>query len=328
MATRKEVAELAGVSPTSVSYYINNNGYVSEEKRARISKAIEELNYYPNLIARSLKIKTTNHIVLICNEIRNPYYAELVYKMTHCAYKKGYTMLFCNIIDDPQYIDQICGYQVRGVLIASDKVSPEQINRIADMNIPTVILTNMIWDTINKNVLQIKIDTYSGMREVVKHLVSKGHKRIAYVSSCQSKEQSYYDRKFKGFIDELSSNNIDICEDYILYNITSASDSHKYVKEVMDLDVPPTAYVCCNDAVATGILSLVNEERLRVPEDIAITGFDNSENARLSIPKLTTVDIPVSQLSDIAISMMIDKINNKKTHDIMVSTELVIRKSS
>ena len=88
MASRKDVAREAGVSAASVSYYINNNGYVSAEARKRIQEAIEKLNYSPNQIARSLKIKDSKQFVFLCNEIRNPFYAQLVYRATNAAYEK------------------------------------------------------------------------------------------------------------------------------------------------------------------------------------------------------------------------------------------------
>ena len=108
MVSRKDIAKEAGVSATSVSYYVNKNGYVSKEAGQRIQAAIDKLNYHPNLVAQSLKRKSSKQIVFLCNEIKNPFYSQLISSATTAAYNHGYFILFSNIIDDKKYIQQIC----------------------------------------------------------------------------------------------------------------------------------------------------------------------------------------------------------------------------
>ncbi|HBF36586.1 MAG TPA: LacI family transcriptional regulator [Firmicutes bacterium] len=328
MITRKDVAKLAGVSSTSVSYFVNKSGYVSEEKEEKIAKAIKALNYRPNLIAKSLRIKTSNQLVMICNEIRNSFHSELVYRTTKLAYQKGYTMLFCNVIDDSNYIEKICSYQVNGVFIVTNKLAPEQINKIANMNIPTVTLTNMEWNNLNESISEIKIDVYTAMRKLVRYIIAKGHTKIAYISNCPAAKYKYIDQRTHGFFDEIKANHLDSKHINIIYNITNASMAREVVKENFSYDEHPTAYLCGNDTAAIGVLRAMYELGLKVPDDVVVTGFDNSEISRISIPSLTTIDMFVNQLGEIMLNVMLDKINGKKANNTIIEPQLILRDST
>ncbi len=328
MVTRKDVANLAGVSPASVSYFVNKSGYVSKEKEEKIAKAIETLNYRPNLIAKSLRIKTSNQLVMVCNEIRNSFHSELVYRTTKLAYQKGYTMLFCNVIDDFDYIEKICSYQVNGVFIVTNKIAPEQINRIASMNIPTVTLTNMEWNNLDESISEIKIDVYTAMRKLVKYIIAKGHTKIAYISNCPAAKYKHIDQRTHAFLDETKGNHLDSKHIQIIYNITNASMAREAVKESFSHEDHPTAFLCGNDTAAVGVLRAIHELGLKVPDDVVVTGFDNSEISRISIPSLTTIDMFVNQLGEIMLSVMLDKINGQKTTNILIEPQLILREST
>jgi LacI family transcriptional regulator len=328
MPTRKDVANLAAVSPTLVSYYINSSGYVGKENKVKIQHAIEKLNYRPNLIAKSLKLKRTNQLVLICNEIRNPFHSELVFGTTQLAYSKGFIMLFSNIVDDPKCIERICGFQVSGVIIASDKVDSKHINEIVRMDIPVVILTNINMNNLDNKVSQIKVDGYKAIRKLLRHVISKGHKNIAWISSCPSSKYNHIDRKTSGFLDEAMAQGLKEKSLYFIYDTASAIKAYEKVKELLKYKNAPTAYICANDAVAIGVLRAAHDNGLKVPEDIVVTGFDNSENSKLSIPALTTVDLCASRMSEVAVNMMLQKLSGKNVNSISVEGEVIIRDST
>lgn len=327
MATRKDVAKLANVSPTSVSYYINESGYVSQEKRDRIEAAIKELNYRPNLIARSLKVKNTNQLLLVCNEIRNPFHSELVYYTTKFAYEHGYIMMFSNIINDQDYIKTICDYQISGAIFATNQVTEEQINYFASLGIPTLTIGNMNWDNLDEAVTKIRIDAYHAIKDLVDLMHDKGHNNLAFISSCPSYDLRFIDGKIKGFLDGCSENNL-TCEDNIVYNIADAKHAYEEVLNLLNNGFEPRAFLCTNDAVATGTLRALNEFGLSVPKDAIVSGFDNTDSSQMSIPSLTTVDLELDKVSKLAIDTMIKKINNESVKDKVIKTTTIEREST
>lgn len=326
MATRKDVAKLAGVSPTSVSYYVNNNGYVSKEKQEKIKAAIEELKYRPNLLARSLKVQKTNQILLVCNEIRNPFHAELVYYTTKYAYENDYVMLFANVQDDSEYIEKICDYQVNGIIIASNKISEDKLRDISDLGIPIITITNMDWENTNDHITHIKFDTIDAISNIVDIIAEKGHKRLVFIASCPSEEERMVDRKIRGFTEGVKRNGLVEEDQKILYNVTNSLTSYERTKELLK-EFHPTAIVCANDAVAIGAMRAAHEAGLKVPDDIVITGYDNTDSSITSIPSLTTIDLSLKKVSQLTIETIIKGINGVKQEDIMISTKLIRRES-
>lgn len=328
MPTRKDVAELAGVSPSMVSYVLNNSGYVSQKKREAIYDAIEKLQYRPNMVARSLKIKSSKQLVLICNEIRNPFHAEITYQMAKNAYQKGYVLLFCNVINDPKYIETICSYQVDGVFVVADKLSEAQINKIASYNIPVVSLVNMQWSNLDERITKIDLDTYRGMSSVIGYLIERGHTDIKYISSCSGKKNKKYDSKIAGYIEQMHRAHLPVMQDSILYDESNGDSLYEKLHEMFLSNTLPTAFACCNDSVAITTMHILKEFGKRIPDDISVTGFDDTRIAQEVFPALTTVNIPIKQISQLAVDAMLNKIQGAVVSDLIVSTGLVIRGST
>lgn len=328
MPTRKDVAELAGVSPSMVSYVINNSGYVSQKKREAICEAIEQLQYRPNMVARSLKIKSSRQLVLICNEIRNPFHAEITYQMAKKAYEKGYILLLCNVINDPKYIETICSYQVDGVFVVADKLSETQINKIASYSIPVVSLSNMRWNNLDERITKIDLDTYHGMRSMIAYLIERGHSDIRYISSCSNKKFKKYDSKIQGFVDQMQSSNLLLTADSILYDEANGESLYEKLHEMLRANTLSTAFACCNDSVAITTMHILKGFGKRIPDDISVTGFDDTKIAQEVFPALSTVNISIKQISQLAVEAMLNKIQGTAVGDITVSTGLVIRDST
>lgn len=326
MATRKDVAQLAGVSPTSVSYYVNNSGYVSVDKQLRIQKAIDELNYRPNLLARSLKVQKTNQLLLVCNEIRNPFHAELVYYTTKYAYENDYIMLFANVQDDAEYIEKICDYQINGIIVASNKISEEKLAEISKLDIPIVAIINMDMNNLSDNITHIKVDSIPAIENIVDIIIENGHSKLAFISSCPSKDRRMVEGKTRGFIDRTRKHGLYECEDNIVYNVTSSLAAYDVTKKLIS-EKELTAIICANDAVAIGAIRAVHEAGLRVPEDVVVTGFDNSDSSMTSIPSLTTIDVSVKHISELTIEAIIKRINGESIEDMLITTKLIRRES-
>ncbi|MDC7250614.1 MAG: LacI family DNA-binding transcriptional regulator [Sphaerochaetaceae bacterium] len=321
MASRKDVAKLAGVSPASVSYYVNKNGYVSKKTGDKIQKAIDELQYVPNQIARSLKIKNTKQLLFLCNDIRNPFYSQLVYRATKSAANLGYTILFSSVVDNEDYINKILSYQVSGVFASNNKMDVKQINKIAKAQVPVVLLRDLDWDDLDSSVSLIKVDFSSIMKEIVTHLTENGCDSIHYISSSSINN---LDAKAISFINAMKGKSFSIIE-----KVSATKEAHDTIyntyKEKEDF---PSSFVCTNDAVALGCIRAVIDRGLRVPEDVKVVGFDNTNISQYSNPEISTVDIDSEAIGDFAVTMLLDKINGKKRDHKKIIPRLIVRKSS
>lgn len=327
--TRKDVALKAGVSTAVVSYVLNNSGYVSEEKRNKVLQAVKELNYQPNQIARGLRMKNTNLLVFIANSIRNEFFAEIAYNMEKKAYECGYTTLVCNARNDEIFINNILGYQVDGIFVYSNKISVNNLNSIVQRNIPLVIGGGYSFTNNNNELVMIRVDVYSGIKKIMKHLIEKGHRRIAYIhiQDLESiKENS--NLKMTAYIDSLNENGINIDMSLMCFDINDIYKANEKAAAMLKLPDPPTAFLAGNDIIAIGIMSEVLDEGYRIPEDIAVVGCDNIRQSTLSKPKLTTIDMPKEKIGEKAVELLLKMKRGEKVHSVDLDTSIQIREST
>jgi len=323
MASRKDVAELAGVSPASVSYYINKNGYVSKATGLKIEKAIRTLNYTPNQIARSLRTRQNKQFVFFCNDIRNPFYSQLVYRATQLATQNDYTVLFSPVVNNEEHMKKLVSFQVSGVFASNNHMDVNLMNEIAQRNIPIVLLRDIEWPTVSKKVSLIKVVFASIMEKIIAHLTKEGAQRICYVSSCVSLNQNEIDMKTKGFLAAAKD-----LKHAVIHNISATDDAYAMIKEKYATSLDFDAFVCTNDAVALGVLRAVESLGYHVPSDIKIVGCDNSNISKFSRPALTSIDIDSETIGRLAIEMLLKKIQGEEVPDVTIHPRLIVRASS
>lgn len=327
-ATRKDVAKLAGVSTATVSYYINGSGYVSKEKRQRIAKAIEELDYQPNLIAKSLKVKDTKQIVFLCSEIKNPFHAHVAYQAATEAYRHGYTLLFCNVIDDEKYIARICSYQVSGVFIATNHLPPEAIQRITSRHIPVVILDERMSPDIPEEVARIILDYNEVMAKTVDLMVERGKTNLFYLSSNPADDLTVNDGKTDAVMRAVEANpgrpGLTVER-----GMTSALDAYRLVMErYRDRVTPESAFLCTNDDTALGIMRAMQDLGFSVPRDVAVVGVGNTYLSEMSVPRLSTIDVEIDLLSRQAIQMLVRGGDQEEMQNLWIKAKLIERETT
>lgn len=327
-ATRKDVAKLAGVSTATVSYYINGSGYVSKEKRQRIAKAIEELDYQPNLIAKSLKVKDTKQIVFLCSEIKNPFHAHVAYQAATEAYRHGYTLLFCNVIDDEKYIARICSYQVSGVFIATNHLPPEAIQRITSRHIPVVILDERMSPDIPEEVARIILDYNEVMAKTVDLMVERGKTNLFYLSSNPADDLTVNDGKTDAVMRAVEANpgrpGLTVER-----GMTSALDAYRLVMErYRDQVTPESAFLCTNDDTALGIMRAMQDLGFSVPRDVAVVGVGNTYLSEMSVPRLSTIDVEIDLLSRQAIQMLVRGGDQEEIQNLWIKAKLIERETT
>lgn len=330
LVTRKDVAELAGVSPTIVSYVINNNRYVDNEKRERVLKAIKELNYQPNAVAKSLKLRKSYHIAFICDDIANEHFARIVMEMESIAYNNGYIVSLCYSRDDDEYINQIVSRQFDGIVISTNRISEDRINKLAQSGIPTVLIGNRMYKNISEDISLVNINIYEGARKAIEYLVKTGHKRIAFIDNRMRKDEvlNENDLRIKAYLDVLKDNNIDIKTDYIIYYVRDYKEIYQRCYNMFKMPDRPTAIFAHDDMHAAVAISAINNAGLKIPDDVAVIGFDNSTLSNYTTPAMTTVEIPRAIMGKVTMELLLSKMEGKVTRDINLDTTLVIRDST
>jgi LacI family transcriptional regulator len=338
MATIKDVAEHAGVSITTVSHVINQTRYVSEELTQKVYDAMQALDYRPNIVARSLRSGRTRTIGLMIPDISNAFFAEISRKIEDKGFEFGYNMILCNTDESPEkeerYIDVLVAKQVDGLIFISAGDSGGFQKNPYRNEIPVVIADREV-EGIESDV--VLIDNYAGGFTATKYLISLGHQRIGCISGPSPIRPSA--NRVEGYRAVLEAAGIPFDPDLLRVGDFRFEGGERCTEDLLNLPDPPTAIFAGNDMMALGAMRVIKRAGLRVPEDISLIGFDNTPLASLVSPQLTTISQPMKEMADLAVELLIEKINLKEKlkHNkdlkpefkrIVLDTELIIRGST
>ncbi len=328
--TRADVAKLANVSGTIVSYVINNNRYVDKEKRKRVEEAIKALNYRPNNIARALKGKNSDHIIFIADEITNEHFSQIISEMDKYAYDRGYLISLCANRNSEEFVSQIISRQYDGIVISSISFPEAFIKQFVNANIPVVLLKNRDYDNIEK-VGTINTGLYNGARECVRYLIQKGRRNILYLDrySSHGNFSTNSDLRMRGFIDQMKESGLPLSD---LNIVTGCVDEmqvidkiQRRIKEGFIID----AIFGRNDRLACLGMQAVMQLGYGVPKDISVIGFDNSSLSKYTSPTLTTMEMQRKDIGKSAIEMLHQMINEGTIPEsVQFTTKLIEREST
>ncbi|MGQ0286026.1 HTH-type transcriptional repressor PurR [Pasteurellaceae bacterium 22721_9_1] len=329
MATIKDVAKMAGVSTTTVSHVINKTRHVAEETKQSVLNAIQQLNYSPSAVARSLKVNTTKSIGMIVTTSESPYFAEIIHAVEEHCYKQGYSLFLCNTQNDPEkiknHLEMLAKKRVDGILIMCSEYAQDSLEFFNNFNdVPMVI---MDWGIASENNDRIQDNSLIGGYLATKHLIENGHKEIGIIAGELCKTISK--NRYQGFEQAMKEANLHINPDWIQEGFFEPEDGYECMNKILNQEKIPSAIFCCNDVMALGAISAIIERGLNVPEDISIIGYDNIHASRFYAPPLTTIHQSKSRLGQQAISLLFERIQIKSTERKVIDTypELVIRKS-
>jgi len=306
-ATSYDVAELAGVSQSAVSRVFQDGASASKDMRDRVLSAANKLGYRPNAIARGLITQRSNMVAVIITRQTNLYYPEVLVQLTQRFSEHGIRVLLFTLEherDTDSVLDQILQYQVDGVVTAAI-LSSEQMDTIENAGIPVIFYNRTLPERL---VNSVRCDQEEGERWLVNELVKSGHKQFAIVSGPSDSAVSM--ERTQGALQKLRELNVDdvmiVSGDY-----SYASGRAAFAEIVERMEGLPDAVVVANDVMAIGCVDEAREtNNLRVPEDISIVGFDGVGPARYAAYDLTTVRQPVGRMSEAAVSMLIERIEN------------------
>ncbi|HDR1345976.1 HTH-type transcriptional repressor PurR [Pasteurella multocida] len=329
MATIKDVAKMAGVSTTTVSHVINKTRFVAAETEKLVLQAIQELNYSPSAVARSLKVNTTKSIGMIVTSSEAPYFAEIIHAVEEHCYRQGYSLFLCNTQNNVEkiknHLEMLIKKRVDGILVMCAEYTQDSLDLLA--NFTSLPLVVMDWGPDNKHTDIIQDHSFEGGYLATKYLIDHGHKDIGIIAGELTKTTAK--TRYEGFIKAMNEAGLKINSDWVMEGFFEPEDGYECMNKILAQDTLPTAVFCCNDVMALGAISAIGEKGLRVPEDISIIGYDNIHASRFYSPPLTTIHQSKSRLGARAVTLLFERINEKSEERAVIEMhpELVIRKS-
>lgn len=331
MATIKDVALRAGVSVTTVSHVVNDTRHVSAKGRERVELAIRELGYVPNAMARSLKSNTTSTLGMLIPNSSNPYFAEIVRIVEDRCFGAGYTLVLCNTDDEPHrqsvYLQVLAERRIDGLIVVSTGDDDSLVTQLRGLRMPTVLVDREIADPACD---LVETAHMQGGLLAVRHLLSLGHKRIACIGGPVGVMPS--EQRIEGWRMALAETGAtsDIANaDALLWRGGFTSQGgYEAMHAILRTEQAPSAVFVCNDLMAIGALRTLREAGRRVPDDVAVVGFDDIEAALYTAPPLTTVRSPMGEQASRTVRLLLDLLANGTADSVILPTDLIQREST
>ncbi len=332
--TMSDIAKQAGVSLMTVSRVVNKKGEVHADTRQQIEQIIQQLGYRPSGIARSLVTQKTRTIGLVVPDVSNPFFARVTRGVEHLAYAEGYNVFLCNAEEDPErelgVITSLQEKWVDGMILCSSRLDEETLVEQLSL-LPAVVLINRRLenaDADNDDLDSIIVNDQMGGEMILNHLLSSGHTAIGFAAGLPT---SYSSRKRgQGYETALQSAGLSVDPSWSIHCKPTVAGGYEGAKNLLSKTPQLTALFCYNDLVAVGALQACAELGKRVPQDIAITGFDDISLAALVTPSLTTCRVPSYEMGAQAVHALIDRMNgcSNGCSNVNFQPELVIRQSA
>jgi LacI family transcriptional regulator len=331
--TIKDIAKIAKVSPTAVSMALNDRPRIGPETRKKILRIAKELNYQPNYVARSLVIKRSHTIGLIITTIMNPFYPELAKGIEDKALELGYNIILCSTNYDLKlekyYIIILRSKGVDGIIFSSVEVNDSNIKPLVEDHFPFVLVNRRIHNRfIAKKIDYIVLDNFSGGYIAMEHLLKLGHHRIGIIAGALNISTAL--ERTEGVKKSLTDYGVKLDPNLLVECNFSKELAYRATKKFLSMKTPPTAIFAENDYMALGAREAILDSGLKIPENMALIGFDDIALTALKGVEITTVSQKKYEMGSLAVKILIDKIKNETpstVNQIVLEPELVIRNS-
>lgn len=330
MTTISDVAKRAGVSTMTVSRVLNNLGYVKHETRERVDKAIAELGFVPNALARSLRFKQTKTLALILTDITNPFFTTIARSVEDAARKKGFTVIFCNTDEsqekEAEYIHILLQKQVDGVLLVPAVSNADSVCWLQERSVPVVVLDRRIPDV---QVDTVRCDSELGAYHLTKHLLNLGHRRIAILGGTQTVSTSV--DRIAGYQRAFAESQVDNPVDMVRYGHFTSESGYEVAHELLRMQSPPTALVAANNFIAVGAYRAAREAGLHVPNALSLVAFDDFSPDLVLDPFLTVMAQPAHEIGRQATDLLLSRLigaNTKPPQEIILPMSMTTRYST
>lgn len=315
----------------TVSRVVNDKGPVSVDTRQRVLDAIQRLGYRPSGIARGLATRHTGTLGLVVPDVANPFFAEVARGVEQVAYAEGYNVFLCNTDEDPDRELDVLGSleekRVDGIVLCSSRLDNDDLG-MAVASHPSVVLVNRRADGLIQHGAAVLVDDVMGGRLATGHLVSRGHRAIGFLAGPLGSRSGH--GRLDGYRAAMAAAGLAVDPGWVLHGTPVAEGGRDAALALLAAHPALSALLCYNDLVAVGALRACADLGRRVPEDVAVVGFDDIPLAALVTPALTTCRIPRHALGVRAVRLLLAQVRGEPLdrQEVVLEPELVIRASA
>jgi LacI family transcriptional regulator len=324
------VAALAGVSTATVSHVLNDTRPVSETLRARVLVAMERLNYHPDAVARSLRCRETLTIGLLVPSLEIPFFAWVAGSIETAAHDAGYNVILCNsgwsLQRELLALDEFLARRVDGMVCISLEVRAEHIRPVLKRGTPVVWFERKVSGI---DLDAVFVNNSKGAYDATRHLIELGHQRIGCITGLVNSQLT--DERLGGYRKALAEAGIDFDPNLIEHGDYMPPSGRQGADRLLARPAPPTAIFAFNDLMAMGALQAIKYRGRRVPDDVAVIGFDGVALTEHIYPALSTIEQPIPEMAATAIKLLLDRINgNAPAHArvVIADPKLIVRAST
>lgn len=327
MANIHQVAKQAGVSIATVSRVLNNTSKVSEKTRHKVEKAIRELNYAPSMLGRNLRNSESRLLLVLIHTFSNPYYTEIINGIEDYAIENNYNILLCETDDNLQrediFLHMVRNKLADGIISMNPTVHVDKLKELSESH--SIVLCSDYYE--DANIPYIAIDNTEAAYRAVKYLITMGNKKIGLINF--NENLLYAKQRRIGFEKALNEFQLPICDEWIHYTDgLSFQDGVEAMRQMLRSKNRPTAVFIISDTLAIGAIKELHAQGIKVPQEMAIIGFDNIAFSSMTTPALTTVSQPKYQMGYRSAKMVIDRIQGLPVENVIMDYELIIREST
>jgi LacI family transcriptional regulator len=329
VATISEVARRAGVSAATVSRVLNGRTDVSRDLAARVHTAVQELGYRPNGVARNLRRQATKVWGLIISDIGNPFFTSVVRGVEDAAHEAGYSLVLCNSDDDldkeQRYIDIALAEQLAGVIISPASEPSTDVSALVDRGIPVVAVDRRVG---RLDVDTVLVDNVSGARLATQHLMESGCRRIACITGPTRTTTAA--ERLQGFRQAHEAADRKVDEDLVVLENFKADGGYDGAQRLLGLSTAPDGLFVANNLMTVGALEALMDAGVQIPDDMLLVGFDDIPWARLTRPRLTTVNQPMYDMGREAGRLLAARVGHDTSlpRTVVLPPDLQVRESS
>jgi LacI family transcriptional regulator len=325
--TLKDVADHAQVSKATVSRVLNNNPNVAEELRVRVLESIRLLGYQPNRAARRLRASVSEVLGLIISDIENPFFISVVRGVEDAAYASQMSVVLCNTDENPakqqMYLRVMQAERVAGLIISPTNVN-EDFTELSQVGIPVILLDRR---TDKFETDAVTIDNVGGAFLAVRHLIDLGYERIGTIGG--SPHLTTGRERFEGYRKALNAAGLKIDEKLVKIGDFKTDSGYRLVSELISLPRPPQAIFVANNLMTLGTLRALRENNIRVPQDVALVGFDDMPWSSELCPPLTAISQPTYELGQETVNLLLRRLANPDApiRTVTLQPRLIVRES-
>lgn len=338
--TIKDVARLAGVSPSTVSRVLAGNPRISPETHEKVREVLRQLNYHPHAGARSMVTGTSRTIGLITSRptaqaFATPFFPEVIRGIGSILEAEGYNLLLSTAQGEAnqraECLDMLRSRKVDGVILTISRLGDGLIDALAAEKRHFVLIgrpADKVGRLSHKEVPLVNNDNVSAATVAVEHLVSRGHRQIAFING--PAHWVFCHDRFQGYRQGLAEAGIPFRPELVQEGGITQQDGALAAERLLSLPEPPTAILAVDDTVALGVLEAALKRGIRVPGDLAVAGFNDSPITSWTRPQLTTVRIPVYDLGAMAARMLVGLLHGipSRPHQVILPSQIVVREST